>query len=339
MECGNSVHQRDMQVLKEKLAAAEHEVELLRATQRDCLALLENTPDFVYIKDAKHRFTCVSKAFAYLTGHQCWRELVGKTDFDIFPAEHAERYYQHEKAVIGEGWPLLNHEEPYYSLEGELRWVSSSKQPVINDQGEVVGLVGISKDITEIKRYRAKIEALARYDQLTGLLNRMIFQDVGTQMLAAASRQQHSASFLYIDLDNFKQLNDEAGHLAGDELLCAFGEMLKECTRESDIVARLGGDEFVVLASCGTTEAQAQELAERISRRFHCLEEVQSTEIDLGCSIGITRFPQDGRSLDELMKRADEAMYQAKREGKHGVVRYGRRNTQPRQVLPKTFLE
>lgn len=339
MDCADSVHQSEMQILRDKLAAVEREVELLRITQRDCLALLENTPDFIYIKDAEHRFTCVSKAFAYLTGHQSWHELVGKTDFDIFPPEHAKRYFQHEKDVIEQGRPLLNHEEPYYSLEGELRWVSSSKQPVINDDGEVVGLVGISKDITDVMRYRAKIEALARYDQLTGLLNRMVFQEVGTQMLAAASRQQHSASFLYIDLDNFKQLNDEAGHQAGDELLCAFGYLLKECTRESDIVARLGGDEFVVLASCGTTEAQAQELAERISRHFHRLEEVQSTEIDLGCSIGIARFPHDGVSLDDLIKRADEAMYQAKREGKHRVVRYGRRNPHARAVLPKTFLE
>ena len=339
MECGDSVHQRDIQMLKEKLAAAEQEIQKLSETQRDCLALLENTPDFIYIKDAEHRFTCVSRAFAYLTGHRSWRELVGKTDFDIFPAEHAKRYFQYEKAVIGEGRPLLNHEEPYYSIEGELRWVSSSKQPVVNDQGDVVGLVGISKDITEIKRYRAKIEILARYDQLTGLLNRMIFQEVGVQMLAAARRQQRSAFCLYIDLDNFKLLNDESGHLVGDELLCAFGEMLKECVLASDIVARMGGDEFVVLTSCSATDANVYRLARRISKRFHQLEEVQGTQVELGCSIGIARFPQDGRSIDELIRRADEAMYQAKRDGKHRIMRCGCQSDQAHRELPKTFLE
>ena len=117
---------------------------------RDFVALLENTSDFIYIKDAQHRFTAVSQAFAKVAGSENWQDLRGKTDFDVFPRELAEAYYRFEKNVIAAGEELIDHEEPYHR-DGEQRWVLSSKRPIRDKTGKIVGLFGISRDITDRK--------------------------------------------------------------------------------------------------------------------------------------------------------------------------------------------
>ncbi len=123
----------------------------LLVMNRDFLALLDATRDFIYIKDRDYRFTATSRDFARLVGHDNWRELVGKTDFDVFPREYAERYADFERTVIAEGRELLNHEEPYRRPDGTLGWVSSSKRPLLGKNGEIIGLFSISHDITERK--------------------------------------------------------------------------------------------------------------------------------------------------------------------------------------------
>ena len=316
MDSNTDISAENIVRLEAELQQAKAEIKALRDSQRDWWALLENTTDFIYIKDEKHRFTCTSRVFASLTGYENWHSLVGKTDFDVFPHEHASRYFQYEMLVIAEGKSLLNHEEPYYSIEGELRWVSSSKQPVLDDSGNIVGLVGISKDITDVKRYKAKIEGMAKYDQLTGAYNRYTFQDLGTQMLAAAKRQNQSVALLFIDLDNFKQVNDCYGHDSGDRLLVDFTNVLRSCTREADIIARLGGDEFVALTYTGQHSCDGNRLAERIIHAFHQIPFVRQAELNISCSVGIASFPDDASSLTELLSCADNAMYDAKRRGK-----------------------
>lgn len=312
----------DVVRLEAELEQAKAEIKKLRDSQRDCWALLENTTDFIYIKDAEHRFTCTSRVFASLTGHESWHGLVGKTDFDVFPSEHASRYFQYETPVIAEGKSLQNHEEPYYSIEGELRWVSSSKQPVFDDKGNIVGLVGISKDITDVKRYKAKIEGMAKYDQLTGMFNRYTFQDLGAQMLAAAKRKSMPLALLFIDLDNFKQVNDRYGHDCGDHLLTDFTTVLRNCTRDADIVARLGGDEFVTLIYTDQVTYDENRLAERIIHAFHQLPFVRQTDLSISCSVGIACFPDHASSLSELLTSADNAMYDAKKRGKDQWARF-----------------
>ena len=322
MDSNTDISAENIVRLEAELQQAKAEIKALRDSQRDWWALLENTTDFIYIKDEKHRFTCTSRVFASLTGYENWHSLVGKTDFDVFPHEHASRYFQYEMLVIAEGKSLLNHEEPYYSIEGELRWVSSSKQPVLDDSGNIVGLVGISKDITDVKRYKAKIEGMAKYDQLTGAYNRYTFQDLGTQMLAAAKRQNQSVALLFIDLDNFKQVNDCYGHDSGDRLLVDFTNVLRSCTREADIIARLGGDEFVTLIYTDQVTYDENRLAERIIHAFHQLPFVRQTDLSISCSIGVGCFPDHASSLGELLTSADNAMYDAKKRGKDQWARF-----------------
>ena len=287
---------------------------------RDFLALLENTSDFIYIKDTQHRFTSTSSAFARLTGREDWRELIGKTDFDIFPEEHAKRYFEFERPVMENGQPLIAHEEPYYDEQGNLRWVTSSKHPVRSDQGEIIGLVGISKDITDIKNYQALIREMANYDELTGLANRRLFTEVFNSVMKRTKRTDEHLALLYIDLDNFKCINDTRGHIAGDKLLKRVSHCINNTANDCDLLARIGGDEFVLVLSCPhPIEQHAISMGQRIIDNIRDTFKADALMCQLGCSIGVACYPRDGDDLDSLMKQADAAMYRAKAMGKNNI--------------------
>ncbi|UCF33429.1 MAG: PAS domain S-box protein [Phycisphaerales bacterium] len=130
----------------------------LVALYRDFVAVLEHSADFVYIKDANHRFTAVSQNFAELAGQEHWRGLVGKSDFDVFPREHAERYYERERPVLAGGEEIVDEVEPYHDRKGELRWVKTNKRPIRDRHGNIIGLFGISTDITEFKRLNEELQ-------------------------------------------------------------------------------------------------------------------------------------------------------------------------------------
>lgn len=276
--------------------------------QKTLETLLAVTDDFIYIKDINHKFLYASDAFAQLTNHLTWRELVGKDDFDIFPADHASVYYTHERPVLEEGKSLTQHEEPYYDKQGNLRWVTSTKNPVFDENNNVIGLIGISKDITDLKNQREQINYLASHDDLTGLHNRRAFFEVGTLLLNNAARDQKQVSLIYMDLDKFKEINDSQGHTYGDQVLKAFAKHICRWGRESDLVARLGGDEFVLLMTSEQSGPEpALNLVERLQQPAEGLE-AQACE----CSIGIS-YTCSHYNLQKLLHEADIAMYQAKK--------------------------
>lgn len=268
-------------------------------------ALLKITDVFVYIKDAQHKFMFASDAFARLTGHDSWHELIGKDDFDIFTEEHAKVYFEHEEGVIKNGTTLGQHEEPYYNHKGELGWVCTTKNPVFDDAGNVVGLIGISKDITEMKKHQETIAHQATHDYLTGLYNRKAFYEFGETMWSTLIRENRKSMLLFIDLNDFKKVNDQYGHQEGDQVLCRFSNILKRECRESDLLARIGGDEFVLYMS-GDKQA-ASTLVNRLIQNTDT-KELRGCQI----SIGIASNEQ-AKSLGELVRCADEAMYFAKR--------------------------
>lgn len=275
--------------------------------QKTLETFLQVTDDFIYIKDLNHKFIYASDAFAELSKHGSWKELVGKDDFDIFPTEHAEIYYQFEKTVIQEGKKLIRHEEPYHDPQGNLRWVTSTKNPVFDAKNNVIGLVGISKDITDLKEQQQKIERLATHDHLTGLFNRRALFDLGELYLHKAERDQLEVALLFVDLDKFKQVNDTHGHQVGDEVLTFFSQLLRESTRESDLVARIGGDEFVI---CMTSLPDVQGAAEKCAGRIQ--SNLGYSELKgCGCSIGIA-ITDSNYDLVNLLNAADRAMYKAK---------------------------
>lgn len=301
---------------QQKIQKLESKVDELERMLAQHLALLEVTTDFVYFKDKDHRFTCTSQAFAKLTKHDDWKDLVGKTDFDVFPLDHALDYYKNELRVIKKGHSLINHEEPYYDTDGNLRWVASSKVPVKDEHGNIKGLVGISKDITDLKNKEIEVRELSLRDQLTGLCNRRAFLESGQQLLNNALRNGKHVALLFFDLDNFKTINDTFGHSAGDEVLKSFSTILAAVCRSSEVIARLGGDEFAVLLSAHEPIKAANTLSERVYAASSKLIEKYP---NLGMSIGVATYPKDAYKLETLLEKADVHMYEEKRRKKTGI--------------------
>jgi diguanylate cyclase (GGDEF)-like protein len=177
------------------------------------------------------------------------------------------------------------------------------------------GSVVLVEDVTERKNAEARINHLARYDALTGLPNRSFFHDQMEWALASMKRDAHCA-VLFVDLDQFKQVNDTLGHPAGDALLCAVAQRLRAMVRDSDLVARFGGDEFVVLQSPISHPDGAAALARRIVEELSTLYDIEGHSVVIGASVGIAVAPRDGRDADLLLKNADMALYRAKSDGR-----------------------
>jgi diguanylate cyclase (GGDEF)-like protein len=181
----------------------------------------------------------------------------------------------------------------------------------------VIGASKIARDITSLLRYREQLEHVARHDPLTDLPNRHLFSDRLQQALVLARRQRLVLAIVYIDLDGFKHINDNFGHLAGDELLVTVSGRIKDALREVDTLARLGGDEFAAVLVDVQGLEECQDLIQRVL--FACAEPVAigSRTAQVSASIGLTLYPMDDGTPEELLAHADKAMYQAKKAGKN----------------------
>ena len=195
-----------------------------------------------------------------------------------------------------------------------MRWLSLTGHPVFDQHGYFLGFRGIGSDITEARIQRRKIEFLASHDALTGLLNRKTF----VEGLSAACQVPRPVRFalLLIDLDSFKGINDNLGHLAGDEVLRTVADRLRDSIRPGDIGARIGGDEFAVLLS-GVDEADAVAIADRVTETLMTAMLIEALAIRSGGSLGIALCPEHGTDEETLMRRADLALYRAKERGKN----------------------
>lgn len=209
----------------------------------------------------------------------------------------------------------------------------------INLRGQPVIQVTV-RDIAEIKLAREKLEFLAHHDALTGLPNRVLFSEHLNQALSLALREQRGLAILFIDLDEFKPVNDRYGHAVGDILLRLVGERIRDVLRRSDVVGRIGGDEFMVLLGYVGHSLDAGRIAEKVRRALACPFRIDGKALTIGSSIGVALFPEHGRNAVELTRHADQAMYQAKHAGRDQVVFYrsDQIHTQPPQELEKTPL-
>lgn len=201
--------------------------------------------------------------------------------------------------------------------DGQIRWMRSRCHLVMDAEGHPLRIDGVSTDITQRKATEQQVETLAYYDNVTGLANRSLLNDRLAQATHMAQRSQRKIALLFMDLDNFKNINDSLGHHIGDILLRAVAERLQQCVREEDTVARIGGDEFLVVLPDIAKAEQAAAVAEKILAAIATPFLLQDQQIRTTTSIGISIFPEDGHDEHELIRHADSALYQAKEQGRN----------------------
>ncbi len=280
--------------------------------------LMDNVPDTIYFKDRDSRFTRVNRYAAARFGIASPALAIGRTDFDFFTDEHAAQALRDEQEIIRSGEPLVNVVEKETLPNGEIRWVSTTKLPLRDPQGNIVGTFGISRDITERKKAEEQLQHQAFYDPLTDLPNRALFVDRLQHLFHRARRSLGSPLFavLYLDLDRFKAINDSLGHQAGDELLIVTGRRLGYCLRPGDTLARFGGDEFTVLLDDVRCEADATRVAERIQEEVAAPLKVHGHEVFTSVSVGIALSNGGYKCSEDMLRDADTAMYRAKASGR-----------------------
>ncbi|MDP2142956.1 MAG: EAL domain-containing protein [Gallionella sp.] len=280
------------------------------------------THEAIVVTDTQARIINVNHAFEQLTGYST-AEAIGQNPNILQSGRHDRQFYQEMWATLlakgiwsGEMWDKRKDGTIYP------KWLTISA--VRNDQQEVTHYVAIFMDISERKRAEEEIQRLAFYDTLTELPNRRLLMDRLIQSLIASERNGSFGALLFMDMDNFKILNDTQGHDIGDMLLIEVARRLRVSVRETDTVARLGGDEFVViLQGLGSSELlaanQAEDIAEKIVATLSETYFLGKHEHHSSVSIGVGLFHGRGTTVDELLKRADTAMYQAKSAGRNAV--------------------
>lgn len=284
---------------------------------RDFLnAFFEHIPDNVYFKDRKSRFLRISRAMADYFGLADPAQALNKTDSDIFSSEHAGQALRDEERIISTGQAMTGTEEKETWPDGHETWVFSTKVPLKDRRGRIIGTMGISRDITDRKRAELRIRYMALHDTLTGLPNRALLEDLLSQSIALASRNGKRVAVFMLDLDRFKNVNDSFGHQVGDSLLEAVSTRLKSCLRESDIVARLGGDEFVIGFPAVEQGQDIGYVAQKVLNALSAPFRIEEHDLRISASIGISEYPAHGEKSKELLQAADVAMYEAKKRGR-----------------------
>ena len=296
----------------------EHASVELKGTQIFLDAVVESIPSMVFVKDARDgRFVLLNKAGEDLLGiHR--NDLIGKTDFDLFDVEDAERFRQADREVVASGKLVSIENEPLTTPHG-LRSLRTQKIGVPDIDGKPRYLLGISEDVTEKLRIEERSRHLALHDVLTDLPNRLKFQTLLDQQMGEEESREDFALLLF-DLDRFKAVNDSLGHHAGDDLLRQVALRMVAHLADGDIVARLGGDEFGVMHRGEVSEHSASQLAQKLISAICEPFNLDGNIVSIGCSAGLALRSRHGCNADALMKRADLALYAAKATGKGDYV-------------------
>lgn len=261
--------------------------------------VFENLPDAIIVLDTKQTIVSINTAAKGMLGNNA--HLVGKNISSVID-NWAELVAQYEAA----GQP--NH-QVIFNFQGVQRHLNVSSSLLHNERGKVIGAVVVARDISESKAFQEQ----AYRDPLTNLANRRMLELEGELLFNNCVRSDHPLSILYLDLDGFKNINDKYGHKTGDYLLQYASERLKGCVRGNDLLVRLGGDEFVAVLPNANRE-KAFEVSERITSALEKPFGISGQQLTVSASIGLALYPDDARSLGELLEKADAAMYRVKHQ-------------------------
>jgi diguanylate cyclase (GGDEF)-like protein/PAS domain S-box-containing protein len=200
---------------------------------------------------------------------------------------------------------------------GQIGWIESMCVPIYDPNNQIVGALGINRDITDQIEETKRLEHLAYYDQLTKIPNRYLLLDRVQHLIAKSKRNKSTFALLFIDLDKFKIINDTKGHAFGDQVLIETSLRLKQSIRNSDTVARIGGDEFVVLLEDITNKSHVSTMVKTLINALNSSFIIDNEKFDVRCSIGVAIYPDQGTSTDSLLAAADRDMYKTKHQKRY----------------------
>ena len=296
------------------ITARKQVEQALRDSAEKLRLFADNVPAMTVSWDENLRCRFANKLFTEFFG-LALDDIIGKHVREVL-GEEVYREIEGYFVQVLQGHPVT-YQRTRKLANGESRFLEIKLLPQIGDQEKVQGCFAVTTDITEHKLAEERMQRAAHHDSLTGLANRLLFNDRLEQAISLAKRDSRQFALLYLDLDKFKPVNDTLGHAAGDELLQAVAARIRHQVRESDTVARVGGDEFTVILPDIAKRVEAEIVAKKIIAAVATPFKIgsQKQSIDIGTSIGIAIYPTDGRDADALVKAADNAMYCAKQVG------------------------
>ena len=289
----------------------------LRETERRFRSLFEHATEGIFQTTPEGRYLATNPALAGIYGYATSEELIaGLSDIRQQLYVDPDRRKEFER-LMREYCYTRNFESAVFRRDGAVIWISENARAVRDERGQVQFYEGTVVEITERKRYQEELEYQASHDGLTGLPNRSLLVDRLTQTLHAARRDQRVVAVVFVDLDHFKLINDSLGHHVGDRLLLDMAGRLCACLRDEDTVARHGGDEFALILPDQADEAGVSVILRRLLDSISQPWAAEHGEYSISCSIGVSLFPRDGDSAENLLKCADAAMYKAKDIGRN----------------------
>ena len=314
--------QSEIDTVTEAVHVARLAIERRRslAQQRLAAQVFEHNHDAILITDPAWRILSVNRAYTVLTGYSA-KETLGRTPTFLLAPEHGEDFVRSLQSRLsdegfweGEVWNRRK--------DGSELILDESVVAITDEHGKVQHHIIVANDITERKRSEERVHHLAHYDTVTDLPNRTLLQDRLGQAIAQAEREHKHVGVLFLDLDRFKNINDSLGHHLGDRILRAVAERLGSVLRDGDTVARLGGDEFVLVLPGLRMPEDSGIVAEKLFSAMNHPFELEGHHLTVTPSIGVSVYPGDGTTSDELIRNADAAMYHAKGLGRNNYQFY-----------------
>jgi len=286
-------------------------------------SLVDNTNDVIMVMDSTPLeeggpfIVYVNPAFERLLGYAT-DEIVGQNPKVLQGPDTDDTTRENIREAMASGerirTQILN-----YTKDGHPLWMDINIVPIFNEQGQLAYFAAIERDLTEHKMLQARLEILASTDALTGLPNRQAFTGRANKEFSRSNRYSRPLSLIMIDVDHFKSINDQYGHAAGDHVLTNVGRILGDGLRDSDVLARIGGEEFVLLLP-DTPMINAEYVAERMRLGLEVTPiKYQDLELTITASFGVASISSQDETLDQMLARADQAMYEAKNKGRNQV--------------------
>ncbi|HZT55816.1 MAG TPA: EAL domain-containing protein, partial [Burkholderiaceae bacterium] len=310
----------------------------VRHSEEELRTITDNIPAMVAFVDSEQRYRFVNRNYQRWLGLKP-ETMLGRTALEVYGEEHYGHLQPHiERALAGQTFAVDHRVTGAECARG--RWLNIKYMPKVGPDGAVSGVYILSSDITDVMVAERRALFLAEHDELTTLPNRAAFQVAVGKALEHSAREMSQFAVIFVDVDRFKVVNDTLGHAAGDQLLQALAQRMKQVVRGQDLVARMGGDEMCLLLHNVRDAAHASEIAERILGALRAPIELRpGMQHHVTVSAGIAIFPQDGTDTETLLRHADIAMYRAKAAGRDGFALFGAHDGGPAEARLTLELE